>query len=457
MTPGCYLFGEASVASVEHCSGQPDRARDAGGCWVLLPRPLLLPWLLLLLFLLLPTILAQPARALPEISGMRFGVDEHRTRVALDLSEPLPYKVTAASDPNRLILDLGEVAWRVAASGPRPRGLARGHTFGRLAAGRSRLVVAMATPFRIVGKIILPPSKDSPHHRLVIDLVPSKAVAEARPAAEQAPSWIPVPAARPEVVTVAGTPDGLVDGVDAVDDGHAQGPRAAPPAELPVIVIDPGHGGIDPGAIAVDGALEKDLVLEMALELRRLIERTGRYQVELTRDGDTFIRLRDRITKARELSGRVFISLHADSLREADQRGASVYTLSEKASDAEAARLASSENKADILTGTDLSRHDAVVATILLDLARRDTNNRSITFADLLAEEMSGVVPMVKRHRRFAGFAVLKSPDIPSVLLELGYLSNADDARNLAQADHRAKLSKAIVRAVDRFFAVPRS
>jgi N-acetylmuramoyl-L-alanine amidase len=194
----------------------------------------------------------------------------------------------------------------------------------------------------------------------------------------------------------------------------------------------------------------------MARELRRLIEQTGRYQVALTRDGDEFIRLRDRITKARELGGRVFISLHADSLRVAEQRGASVYTLSETASDEEAARLATQENKADILVGTDLSQHDTMVATILLDLAQRNTNNRSIGFADLLAEELAAVTPMLRRHRRFAGFAVLKSPDIPSVLLELGYLSNIDDARNLAQSDYRAKLSKAIVRALDRFFAAPR-
>ena len=123
-----------------------------------------------------------------------------------------------------------------------------------------------------------------------------------------------------------------------------------------------------------------------------------------------------------------------------EQRGASVYTLSENASDAEAERLANQENKTEILTGTDLSQHDAVVATILLDLAQRDTNNRSITFADLLAEEMATVATMLRKHRRFAGFAVLKSPDIPSVLLELGYLSNPDDARNLAQPDYRAQV-----------------
>ena len=177
----------------------------------------------------------------------------------------------------------------------------------------------------------------------------------------------------------------------------------------------------------------------------------------LTRDGDVFIRLRDRIARARELGGQVFISLHADSLRVAEQRGASVYTLSQTASDEEAARLAAKENKADILAAADLSQHDPTVATILIDLAQRDTNNKSIAFADLLAEELAGVTPLVRRHRRFAGFAVLKSPDMPSVLLELGYLSNPDDARNLARPNYRAKLGQAIVRSLDRHFGVPRS
>ena len=239
--------------------------------------------------------------------------------------------------------------------------------------------------------------------------------------------------------------------------GHAA-PAAGPrKRDLPVVVLDPGHGGEDPGATSVDGLYEKDLVLEMARELRTLIERSGRYRVVLTRDGDEFIRLRDRIAAARKLGGEIFISLHADSLRLSEQRGASIYTLSEKASDEEAAKFAALENKADVLTGADLSQHDVVVATILIDLAQRDTNNKSIAFADIMAEELARVTALVKRHRRFAGFAVLKSPDIPSVLLELGYLSNPDDARNLAQPDYRAKLGQAIVRSLDQYFAVPRT
>jgi N-acetylmuramoyl-L-alanine amidase len=392
------------------------------------------------------------AQAPAEVSGLRFGIDGHRTRVVLDLDRPLTYEIGEQSEPARLIVDLEEVRWRVRASPDlRPRGLVRAHRYGLLSPGRSRLVVDMAQPFRIVGSILLPPSRDSSFHRLIVDLVPTGA--ERNPTSvvrEQ----LPVPAPRPAEVAAA------EPGGDTVD-GHALPvPKPAPRVAAerpPVIVIDPGHGGVDPGAIAVDGAYEKDIVLEMARELRRLIERSGRYRVALTRDSDVFIRLRDRIAKARELGGQVFVSLHADSLRVAQQRGASVYTLSQTASDEEAARLASQENRADILTGPDLSQHDAAVATILIDLAQRDTSNKSIAFADLLAEELATVSPLVRKHRRFAGFAVLKSPDMPSVLLELGYLSNPDDARNLAQPDYRAKLAQAVVRTLDRYFAAPRS
>jgi N-acetylmuramoyl-L-alanine amidase len=392
------------------------------------------------------------AQAPAEVSGLRFGIDGHRTRVVLDLDRPLTYEIGEQSEPARLIVDLEEVRWRVRASPDlRPRGLVRAHRYGLLSPGRSRLVVDMAQPFRIVGSILLPPSRDSSFHRLIVDLVPTGAERNPTSAVRE---QLPVPAPRPAEVAAA------EPGGDTVD-GHALPvPKPAPRVAAerpPVIVIDPGHGGVDPGAIAVDGAYEKDIVLEMARELRRLIERSGRYRVALTRDSDVFIRLRDRIAKARELGGQVFVSLHADSLRVAQQRGASVYTLSQTASDEEAARLASQENRADILSGPDLSQHDAAVATILIDLAQRDTSNKSIAFADLLAEELASATPLVRKHRRFAGFAVLKSPDMPSVLLELGYLSNAVDARNLAQPDYRAKVAHAVVRALDRFYAAPRS
>lgn len=408
---------------------------------------------------------ANGAAAFAEASGLRFGENGARTRIVLDLDRAVDFATTVSSDPANLTVALDGTEWRLGADAGRPlRGLARGYETSSVD-GRSTLAVALAKPARVVSSIVLPPNKDSPFHRLVIDLVADKTAAPAPPPAKEplavaaadvtlpvaAPGTVvPVPASRPTMLAALPSVAGTIN-------GHA--PPAAGPRkrDLPVIVLDPGHGGTDPGATSVDGLYEKDLVLEMARELRTLIERSGRYRVVLTREGDEFIRLRDRIATARKLGGAVFISIHADSLRLSEQRGASIYTLSEKASDEEAAKFAALENKADVLTGADLSQHDAVVATILIDLAQRDTNNKSIAFADIMAEELARVTALVKRHRRFAGFAVLKSPDVPSVLLELGYLSNPDDARNLAQPDYRAKLGQAIVRSLDQYFAVPRT
>lgn len=393
------------------------------------------------------------------VSGVRYGIDGPRTRLVLDLDRPVAFRVQSQSGPPRLILDLDEVRWRVSRDAEgRPRGLARAYRFGLLEPGRSRLVVDMARPFTISRAELLPPSGHSRYHRLIVDVAPHTA----SPRADAARA-IPVPLPRPEPAIVAAAVEAAAPAVKPESDGHAVAPAVVPQPkaitapERPIIVLDPGHGGIDPGAVAVNGTYEKDIVLEMARELRTLLERTGRYHVVLTRDDDSFIPLRERIMRAREAGGRLFISLHADSIKTAASRGASVYTLSETSSDEEAARLAQQENKADILADADLSHHDAVVATILLDLARRDTNNRSIAFADLLAEELAEVATLLRRHRRFAGFAVLKAPDMPSVLLELGYLSNREEAQRLAQADYRAKLAQAIVHALDRYFAAARS
>jgi N-acetylmuramoyl-L-alanine amidase len=409
----------------------------------------------LLLALALGTARAGP---MPEASGLRFGENGKLTRIVIDFDRKVKFAASVLTEPDRLAIDFETVDWQLGqGAGQPPRGLALGYAVDTGPAG-ARMTVRLARPARIASDILLPPSRDSSFHRLVIDVVadppsadidtPMADVPRAAEAAVPARSSVPVPATRP--VTLAALPS-----VGAAVNGHARKETAR--RDKPVIVLDPGHGGIDPGAMSADGLKEKDLVLEMARELRTLIEQSGRYRVELTRDGDEFIRLRDRIGKARQLGGQVFISLHADSLRMTELRGASIYTLSEQASDEEAAKFAALENKADVLSGADLSQHDAVVATILIDLAQRDTNNKSIAFADILAEELAGVTSLVKRHRRFAGFAVLKAPDVPSVLLELGYLSNPDDARNLAQPDYRAKLGLAIVRALDQYFAVPRT
>ncbi|MGD9509603.1 MAG: N-acetylmuramoyl-L-alanine amidase [Geminicoccaceae bacterium] len=396
-----------------------------------------------------------------EATDLRFGDHGNRTRIVIDFDREVSFATRTELDPDRLELDVVDVAWHLGENAGRPRrGMARGYDLVATPDGQSRLIVALARPARVASAILLPPNRDSASYRLVLDLAAAEReeVVAAKPALTEAEAddsaqtvsrpGAPVPASRP--VALAGAVGSQLDGrvrASAGTNGH----------ELPVVVLDPGHGGTDPGAISVSGLYEKTIVLEMARELETLIERSGRYRVALTRESDAYIPLRDRIAKARRLGGDVFISLHADSLRLADMRGASIYTLSEKASDEEAAKFAAQENKADILVDADLSQHDAMVATILIDLAQRDTNNRSIALADALAEELARVTSLVKRHRRFAGFAVLKSPEMPSVLLELGYLSNPDDERNLAQPDYRAKLGQAIVRSLDRYFGVPRS
>jgi N-acetylmuramoyl-L-alanine amidase len=404
-------------------------------------------WVLSAMMLLALVLAPRPGMSagLPEATGLRFGESGPRTRVVVDFDRSVAFAARVESNPDQLLVELGAVDWHLPADAGRPlQGLARGHDITPSRSGGALLTVDMARSVRIVGAILLPPNKDSPKYRLVVDMV---ADGQDQRGAGDAPKQ-PTPKAKP--TTLAALPTArAVDGAGATCRESSR--------ELPVVVLDPGHGGVDPGATSVGGQYEKDLVLNMAKELRSLIERSGRYRVVLTRDDDEFIRLRDRIAFARKLGGQIFISIHADSLRYTEQRGASIYTLSEQASDVEAASLAAVENKADILTGADLSQHDAVVATILIDLAQRDTNNKSIAFADLMSEQLAKVSPLVKRHRRFAGFAVLKSPDIPSVLLELGYLSNPEDARNLAQPNYRAKLGQAIVRTLDQYFAVPRS
>ncbi|HEX6092848.1 MAG TPA: N-acetylmuramoyl-L-alanine amidase [Dongiaceae bacterium] len=220
-----------------------------------------------------------------------------------------------------------------------------------------------------------------------------------------------------------------------------------------LIALDAGHGGKDPGATGINGTEEKEITLKMALELKALLEGTGRYDVLLVREDDTLIPLRKRIEIARQSGADLFISLHADHNDNKHQRGASVYTLSETASDAEAAALATRENKEDLITGVDLSHQSQMVTSILIDLAQRETKNLSARFASYVTKQLSTTTRMVYSSHRFAGFAVLKSPDVPSILVELGYLSNELDEKELVSKRYRGRMAKAILRAIDQYVA----
>lgn len=230
---------------------------------------------------------------------------------------------------------------------------------------------------------------------------------------------------------------------------------AKPVAEekKPLIVIDAGHGGQDPGAIGLHKTHEKDITLNYAKALREGLLRTGRYRVALTREDDRFIVLPERVSIARKMKADLFLSFHADSNPRPEARGLSIYTLSETASDDESAALAERENKADIIPGIDLSGTDADVASILIDLTQRETMNKSAKFADIVVNNLHRSITKLPKTHRYAGFRVLKAAEIPSVLVELGFLSNEQDERLLLTSEYRERVVSSLVKGIDRFYA----
>ncbi len=217
---------------------------------------------------------------------------------------------------------------------------------------------------------------------------------------------------------------------------HPRRPSAKPAR---IVAIDPGHGGVDPGAISPHGLYEKDVVLTTARELARQLDATGRFRTVLTRHGDIFVPLRERVAHARTEHAELFVSIHADALPDSELRGLSVYTLSDQASDRETAALAARENND--------------IAPILLDMVRRQTNNRSLALAHAIVRELGHAVPLLEKPHRAAGFAVLTAPDVPSVLVELGCLSNPVDERLLGQRAYQQSLARGLLRAIEDFFA----
>lgn len=405
---------------------------------------------------------ALPAKAADTlISGLRFGMRDAHTRVVLDLDRNIPIETNLSPDRTKLEVIVPQARWALPLGRlPRPRGLVAAW-YTSTSPGAASLSLDLRGAARVAHAELLLPSADSRFYRLVIDLIPGPA-----PGLEPVPAPIP----QPEEIASARIPPvptpKIIPRLQAAD--PAPGPARAgsllpapkapepPPAPVglkPLIVLDPGHGGRDPGAIGRRGTLEKTVTLNMAKAIRAELEKSGRYRVALTRDRDIAVPLRERLTFARKAGGALFISIHADSLGQtSEMRGASVYTLSNRASDKEAASLAQKENKADIVSGLDLTDQDPIVSEILIDLALRDATNRSIGFADQLVKELAKVTKLVKGTRRFAGFVVLKSPDTPSVLLELGFLSNSSDEKLLNSAAHRLKIAGAVREALDSYF-----
>lgn len=354
--------------------------------------------------------LPAPSEVLAAVTGASLEAVDHGARLTLTLPANARWKLIAARRPNRLLLEIPGQSWR-AATRLRGAGPVRA---ARIERGRLRLDLSGPVALR---------RAEARGSRLVIEVVPGAAAPFAR---------------------LAGGGGTMAEG------GGAPSRRAA---ALPLVVLDPGHGGRDPGAIGTRGTQEKRVVLGTALQLKRVLEAGGRCRVALTRGNDRFVPLGARVDFARRRQAALFISLHADSAPGA--RGASVYTLGES-SDQLAGALARRENQADRAGGLRLPSVPPEVQAILASLIQAETRIGSARMAQQVVAELGEDVPLLPNTHRQAGFVVLKAPDVPAVLVELGFLSDAQDEAALRRADHRGKLARAMGRAIHGWLAESR-
>ena len=370
------------------------------------------------------------ADSFPVSTDARLGGDDSQTRLVVDLSRKIDLHVFSLADPYRVVIDIPQVTFRLPPkAGETGRGLIKAFRFGLVMPGGSRIVIDLVKPARVDKAFVVDPADGAPA-RLVLELAATErenflrkialdqrfAHAQPPPSREQQPS-----------------------------SGDAR----------PLVVLDPGHGGIDTGTKGPNGQTEKDIVLDFAKRLKEKIETAGKYRVLLTRSEDSFVPLAERVRFAREAGAALFISIHADSLphREGDAQGATVYTLSETATDPAAARLAEQENRADVIAGVDLKDQPDDVAGILIDLAQRETKTFSVQFASKLVGIMKRTTRLHKEPIKSAGFRVLRAPDVPSVLVELGYVSNKDDLQSLSSDSWRDHTADSIASAIDGYFS----
>jgi N-acetylmuramoyl-L-alanine amidase len=370
----------------------------------------------------------QPAAApasdsFPVATDIRLGGDEAQTRLVMDLSRKIDLRVFTLADPYRVVLDVPQVTFQLPPkTGDGGRGLIKAFRFGLVMPGGSRMVFDLAKPARVDKAFVIDAAEGAPA-RLVLDLVPT-----------DRDTFLHTIAADAEV---------------------PHPPQADSADPRPLVVLDPGHGGIDTGTKGPNGDCEKDIVLDFAKRLRERIEKSGKYRVLMTRTDDTFVPLAERVQIARNAGAALFVSIHADSLphKEGDAQGATVYTLSETASDPQAAQLAEEENRSDVIAGVDLKQEPADVAGILIDLAQRETKTFSVQFAHKLVGEMKDATRLHKDPIKSAGFRVLRAPDVPSVLVELGYVSNKQDLQSLLSDAWRDHTADSIASAIDGYFS----
>ena len=375
---------------------------------------------------------ASAAATGPRMIDARIVGDGKRARFIADMTEAVEVGVFTLADPYRIVIDLPEVHFDIQADTvSEGRGLLSAFRFGLLSPGKSRIVLDVTTPVKIDKSFVIAPTPGQPA-RLVIDVVPTTRAAflEAGRAYREEQS----------LAAAAERSRSLI-----------QAPK--PSTGKLVVVLDPGHGGIDTGAKGVRGGVEKNVTLAFSKILGERLEKTGLYDVYYTRTDDSFVGLGDRVAFARSRDAALFISIHANSFRGRSIRGATIYTVSDGASDAMAEEIAQSENQSDVLAGLDIPEEDSDdVRDILLDLTRRETRNFGVVFARNLIKEMKVSTKMFKVPHQRAAFRVLEAPDVPSAMIELGFMSNPDDEKLLISEDWQSKTADSVARAVAAYF-----
>lgn len=374
--------------------------------------------------------------ALPNVMDVRVTVTPERARLVIDLAAKTEFALVSLAGPDRLAIDVRAATFSV----PEPSGAPAGEEGSVISSylveqagpDRVRTTLILSSPAQVQQAYVLDPFEGQPA-RLVVDIIP----ATAEEFAANVASDLATSSVTQAPVATAPTPAGGSE---------------LPIVTRPLVVIDPGHGGIDSGAETSSGIKEKDIVLAFALKLQELLVASGRFDVALTRQDDTFLRLEERVALARTNKADIFISIHADSFQQPEIRGASVYTRDENATDVLDRVLADNENKTDVIAGFAMPRMAPEVVDILLDLMRREMRHQSYTLAKSIVHQLEPSVELRRFPVRQADFFVLQAPDVPSVLVELGFLSNADDRANLMQGDWQDRTANALARGVSTYF-----
>jgi N-acetylmuramoyl-L-alanine amidase len=419
-------------------------------------------FVLLLLLAFLPTPAHAATKATPlQVQEIRYSSTGGKTRIVFDLNRKADFRAFLLDTPYRLVVDLPPAAWKEMPS----RFISGNRAFsawrsGALDDGLTRVIFDLRQPMTIA-EAFYAPKAGMQKHRLVIDISAASLnafnAAKARVFGNRNLNALDY-AGAPRALSLKSNDTYAAKKNEAIRKANPAA-AAAKPVPSPfrqkktyTVVVDAGHGGGDPGAVAF-GHHEKHITLAIARALQRQLEETGRYKVVMTRARDVYIKLHDRLDMSREAKADLFVSIHADKVDRNDTRGASVYTLSETASDAETERLAESENNAGFVAGVDLSQESQDVADILLDLAMREKMNESNMFARMLTQSLlSKNIRLLPNSHRSAGFAVLKAPDVPSVLIETGFLSNPNEAKLLSSKDFQQNIAAAIAGGIDGYF-----